>query len=145
MRQVVSLQIAREAKYWFRTDKSKLLMHKFKRFDIDKLEYEIKDNKERLHCFKELLANNHREYFELTYEEIFNEKLSEKEKIETLNTLLNFLGYDPFNNNDILPRMRQLLNPSISRVNSLLTYQMIPNIYEIEKKLGNPDNGYLFI
>jgi len=67
-----------------------------------------------------------------------------EEKLRKLNAIFSFLGYDEIKDETILEKMKTHFDPLNSKLNSEETYRLIPNIYEVERELGSPENGYLF-
>ena len=138
----ISYFISSESGHYGR-DRSKVLAHKYKNMNINSIKKSINSNKANVEKYKKILTENNKEFFEVTYEELFGLKLTE-EKLRKLNAIFSFLGYDEIKDETILEKMKTLLDPLNSKLNSEETYRLIPNIYEVERELGSPENGYLF-
>jgi len=82
--------------------------------------------------------------FELTYEDLFNPDLPLASKLKRLDDVFDFLEVERFIQPKALQKIEELLDTGIRKLNSPLTYELIPNIREIEERFGNPENGYLF-
>jgi len=54
------------------------------------------------------------------------------------------LGYGEIKDKTILEKIKTRLDPLNSKLNSEKTYRLIPNIYEVERELSSPEDGYLF-
>jgi len=138
----ISHFISLESGHWGR-DRSKVLAHKYKNMNINSIKKSINSNKAKVEKYKKILTENNKEFFEVTYEELFGLKLIE-EKLRKLNAIFSFLGYGEIKDKTILEKMKTRLDPLNSKLNSEETYRLIPNIYEVERELGSPENGYLF-
>jgi len=142
LKTVISSFISRQAKEWGdRTDK--ILGHTFKPLPIKKLANKIQQRKNMLQQYREYLDANATSYFDLCYEDLYGETIEIEKRISIYVNMLKFLGFNPDLNTKQINRVRSILDPS-TKLNSMDTYKLIPNIYEIEKKFGSPENGYLF-
>ncbi|MDD5193684.1 MAG: glycosyltransferase, partial [Candidatus Nanoarchaeia archaeon] len=142
----VSYEISLKTNIW-RADKNdplkidKVLEKISEDIPIKNLEKNIKEIKNHIKFYKNLLKENQKEYFELFYEDLFEEDIPFEKKLEKINELFKFLGYSEIKECE---EIREILNPNYRKINSNKTYRLIPNIEEIEKNLGNKENGYLF-
>ena len=80
----------------------------------------------------------------MTYEDLFNPDLPLASKLKRLDDVFDFLEVERFIQPKALQKIEELLDTGIRKLNSPLTYELIPNIREIEERFGNPENGYLF-
>lgn len=106
--------------------------------DIDK---KIKEFRNSMVSYKKILKENNIKFFNLYHEELFSKSVSKKDKIKKAKKIFDFLGYhDKLNVKEI----KEILNPKIKNMTDKNIYLKIRNIREIENKLGNEENGFLF-
>lgn len=77
----------------------------------------------------------------LSYEDIYEKAITFEDRFAVVSQVLEHGGFDV---SKFKPTKSLRVLFEISRFNSEETYKKIPNIDEIEKKLGSPENGYLF-
>ncbi|MBN2172749.1 MAG: hypothetical protein JW731_01365 [Bacteroidales bacterium] len=77
-------------------------------------------------------------WLNITYEDLYTSDLSKN--LEKLSEIFDFLDLGMPDVSEI----SDFLNPEKAKMNSIETYQQIPNIQEIEQALGNDETGWLF-
>jgi len=77
-------------------------------------------------------------FLHLYYEDLFTDNVRQNK--ERVSKVFDFLGLEMPETNKILV----FLNPEKAKMNSADTYNMVPNIREIEEYLGNDETGWLF-
>ena len=82
-----------------------------------------------------VLQQENIDYYHFVYEDFY--LTHEEDKIEQLNGIFEFLGYEPVINRRMLRILR------MKRMNDERSYLRIPNIYEIEREFGSDENGWL--
>jgi hypothetical protein len=143
LQRAVSNHISMQSRHW-RSDANKILVTNFKPLDIDLLAKNIDKQKRLVDRYRRLCKEAGS--FEVAYEDLYGPDSDLSKKHQTLDNIFNYLGIETL---DRLPtavreQMDTLLNPEHRKLNSPVTYQLIPNIAEIENRLGNAENGYLF-
>ncbi len=119
----VSWYQARELDQW-RRDKTEKVKKTEMEMDIDQLRWFMENTKSDLKLWRQLLAQNHREFLELTYEEITSDAFN-------FDKVWQFLDVKPIP--DPRPKTKKLIK----------NYDHIINLSEIKEKLQSDENGYL--
>jgi len=142
LQRAVSNHISMQAGHW-KSDSNKILVAKMEPLDIERLTRNIEKQKRRIARFRDLCKEAG--CFEVAYEDMFGPDCSNEKKHEILDGIFDYLNIESFKQlpSSVRNRMDTLLNPDVRKLNSELTYRLIPNFEEIEKRLGSPENGYL--
>jgi len=90
--------------------------------------------------YKNYIVKNKIELYELIYEDLYEGTKEKKKKI--IKEIIKFLGYSNPDDNT-LKEMLEVVSPK-RKISSKEKYLKIPNIKEVEEKLGNDKTGYLF-
>jgi hypothetical protein len=150
LKSIISKEIALKIKIWdtWKTPKEELkkltLNHQFTQFSTKKLRIELYELKNNIKKYKKFLTKNKILFFEVIYEELYDSKKPLKEKLEKIQEIFEFLGYERINDSKIIEKIKENFDPNKRKMNDFETYHSIPNILEIEKKLSNKKNGFLF-
>ena len=143
LQRLISNNISNQAQYW-QTDTGQILKKKFDSISIDKLRKNINNDLSDINKYRNLVEANTDQYFELTYEDLYDLNLNEMGKLMKLNQLFDFLGVQKIRDENLIQKAKDLLNPQKTKLNSELTYKLIPNIHEIEEVMGCKETGYIF-
>ncbi len=81
---------------------------------------------------------------DLWYEDLYGPDDAPSDRVETLGSILRFLGCDIEDAGVARERIEQLLDPDRSKVNSTATYLRVPGMREIEERYGSDETGWLF-
>ncbi len=147
LKKVVSQFISRQTKVWGQGEewKSKVLSHDFEPVPLPRIKRQIKKQTSLEHEYRKALKKLRVDYFNVAYEDLYDEKVSVEERLKILEKIIDFVGYDtsPLFTEPMRSRVVSRLEPSM-KVNSEDSYRLIPNINEIEKEFGSRKTGYLF-
>ena len=143
LQQFVSKNISCQSGEWM-TNKQRVREHKYISIDFKNLKNEIEKYQQRIRKYKAELQKTNREFLDVHYEDIFDGNLSLEEKLKKIHQILDFLGFEWFEAELQINKVKELLDPKKRKLNSEETYQLIPNIFEIEQELGCEETGYLF-
>ena len=113
-------------------------------FDIAALEQEVANYLDEVIHYKTHLENNNIDYFEITYEDLYDQKTTIDGKMDLVASLISYLGYNRTRDEKINEKIRWVLEPRNTKLNSFNSYRRIPNINEIEATLGSEQIGFLF-
>lgn len=103
------------------------------------IQQRVAELKRRLDFFESIIDERlGHKAVKLTYEELYFSKPSRQEG--QINAIWDMLGLPPLK----LERHRIYLQPETARVNSTVTYAMLPNAQEIDKACGNDETGWLY-
>ena len=144
---VISSSISGNMKDWGGVPlkwKEQFKKQKFEPLDIEKIKKRIKKLKQQIEEYKRNLNSNKTEYYNLCYEDLYGKDISEMEKIKIINKIFDFWNIEPLKDKESIKRMKEFFNPNQYKLNSKKTYKQIPNIQEIEEKLGSDETGWLF-
>jgi hypothetical protein len=140
LKRVVSNEISFQAKEW-RRDREKILNTEYEPLDIEKLRGNINWYKSEVKFYRDYLESRGLPYKELVMEDFYQKSMEEKEQfIVSLARMYFPLKGLSYNRKGLI----EILSPEVSRLNSRVTYKMIPNIEEVERELGSEENGFLF-
>ena len=140
LKRAVSNEISFQAKEW-RRDREKILNTEYQPLDIEKLRGNISWYKSEVKFYRDYLESRGLPYKEIVMEDFYQKSMEEKERFIVSLARMYFpikgLSYSR-------KGLIELLSPEVSRLNSRVTYKMIPNIEEVERELGSEENGFLF-
>lgn len=142
LQSVVSVLIAEQTRLWKKWEMTKSLEEYYQNLqplDIVDIQQRVAELKRRLDFFESIIDERPaHEAVKLTYEELYFSKPSRQEG--QINAIWDMLGLPPLK----LERHRIYLQPETARVNSTVTYAMLPNAQEIDKACGNDATGWLY-
>ncbi len=95
-----------------------------------------------LRVHRAILTRDRVEHVELTYRELFSTAGWPAQRA-MLDRLFDFIGVSRLSSPALLDRARAALDPTRHRLNSALTYRLIPNHREIDERLGSAEYGFL--
>lgn len=142
LKNVISGLISEQAQEWG-VQKEKILRHSFKPIIIEKVSKRIHKRKYIFEKYRQYLKLNSIPYFDLCYEDLYGNHIGIDKRMDIFSNILDFLDFRTHLNEEQVNQVRSIFNPS-TKLNSIETYQRIPNIHEIEKEFGSPENGFLF-
>lgn len=148
LQRIVSWQIAAQADVfhvWKETDRTRLLSHRFQPLDKTVIEKQLVHERDAIAAVKGRLDEVGRPYMMLWYEDLFGDG-SREQVLSSFRDVTAFITGRPFRPKCLKRSVLNLLdsaNPQM-KVNSLQTYELVPNIREIEDQLGCDETGYLF-
>jgi hypothetical protein len=116
-----------------------VLRYNFQPVRWEKVEQVVQTWVRQRRLYLEMLQRRRVPFLEVTYEQLYE---MGEEPQSRLSGILEFLELEPSGDN--WAEMARILSPDRSKLNSASTYQRIPNIHEIEEKVGHPDTGFLF-
>ncbi|HEY9809667.1 MAG TPA: tetratricopeptide repeat protein [Halomicronema sp.] len=143
LQQVVSINISQQSGEWV-TNKQKVKEAQYVSIDLHNLKNELTKHQQEIKTYKAELQKTDRNFLEIYYEDIFDGNLFLDLKLKKIHQILDYLGLGWFEEEWQLNKVKELLDPKKQKLNSAETYQLIPNIFEIEKELGCEETGYLF-
>jgi len=141
LKAVVSNFISQQTRIWG-SDASRrddVLRYNFQPVRWEKVEQVVQTWVRQRRMYLEMLQRRRVPFLEVTYEQLYE---SSDEPPKRLSAIMDFLELHP--SGDDWAEMARILSPDRSKLNSASTYQRIPNIHEIEEKVGHPDTGFLF-
>ncbi len=143
LQQAISFNISNQSGEW-ETNQKKVIESQYVPINVQTLKDTIAQYQQEIKVYKVELQKMNRDFLEIHYEDIFNIDLSLEVKLEKVYQILNYLGFSWFEEEEQVNRVKDLLDPKKTKLNSHQTYLLIPNILEIEKELGCEETGYLF-
>lgn len=146
----ISNELSIKSKIWYTSKDDEVKNYKtitknqkYKEINIDFIKKLIDDKVRQIKYFKGLLKINEQRFLEITYEDLFLPQISIHEKIEKIQNIFEFLGFERIRSKNRLNLLRCKLDQRL-KMNDYSTHKCIPNINEIEAKLGNNTTGYIF-
>lgn len=140
LKRAVSNEISFQAGHW-RRDRDKILNTEYKPLDIDKLRENMEWYRSEVKSYRGMLESGGTPFREIVMEDFYQKSMEEKEKaVVRLARRYFFLRSFRYNQK----KLREILSPEVSRLNSRETYEMIPNIEEVDRELSSEENGFLF-
>jgi polysaccharide biosynthesis protein PslH len=143
LQRLISYKISYISGHWG-NDRSKIINAAYEPLDLRLIAKRLKHDKRQLKKYQTLCRTFGDKCFELTYEDIFGLGLSFEEKSNKLIKISDFLGIGTQWVAQNRKKIESLLDPSVTKLNSVETYGLIPNISEIEQEFGSPENGFLY-
>ena len=145
LRRLISSQISEQLGVWTETDefRDRVQRFAFKPIDGERLQLCLDAERTAMTRQRQSLAAHGVDYLELVYEDLFVNATTQQQ-VDKLNDILNFLGRDKLTDERALSRVAALFNPRNSKLNSDETYQLVPQIEEIESRFGSDETGWLF-
>ena len=93
--------------------------------------------------YREFLDAKRLEFHEIFYEDLFDAAVDSEGQVARVREIFAYLGAgDP--SEEVWKRIRGLLDPGTTRLNSEETYRLIPNADEIDATFGGEQDGRLF-
>jgi hypothetical protein len=147
LRRYVSSMISRQLDFWIGTRQE--FQARLENIQLRELEpnivfEEIRKDKLATERRLELLRAHNLRFMHLIYEEVFGEGVSYSRQFETLNAVLNFLGYNEVAEGEFQQKWAPLLDRDTYQWASVDIYRMIPGIERLEQELGSDEIGWLF-
>lgn len=137
----VSQEISRQSKEWGR-DRTKIIHHSYSPINLINLQDEIDTYLKEVQVYRQILKNSNVNHIEIVYEDLFGLNVSRAQKHQILDSIIRFLGIPKYTHSQI-KKVDELLDPANSKVNSDDTYNLIPNIDDVDRRFSNPTNGFL--
>lgn len=142
LKSLVSEFIAYQTQKWYKTiDEmdNKTEIPKLKPLPIKQYRKRMRKLHNELNSYLDIIKTRpDNSWFHLYYEDLYTDNLEKNlAKISEVFSFLNLTIPDDH-------RLKIFLDPKKARMNSTQTYSYIPNIEEIEQKLGNDKTGWLF-
>jgi len=150
LQRLISYEIGKQTNVWHRereyTTKAGIDATALKLNPLDPayLRLRIHQAQAATELVRSALRANRTPSWELSYEDIFAPGPALPGGLSRVNETLEFLGAGPLREGASLSWAKGLLNPVVHKVNSELTYRMVPNIEEVEAMCGNDETGHVF-
>lgn len=147
LRRLVSSHISAQTNIWGifnENDRKKVLKCKFKPLDIEFVKRKLEVEKKMVTQYRRLLLDNHIEFLELWYEQLYEPSLTAQQHLEGLNQILAFLGHPGIFSDKTVAQVNRLFDPKQAKLNSDAIYRMIPGVEELESQCGSDETGWLF-
>ena len=148
LQRLISYEIGKQTQVWHREGTTKAGIDatalKLNPLDPAYLRLRIGQGQAATELVRSALRANRTPSWELSYEDIFAPGPALPDGLSRVNQTLAFLGAEPLPEGAALGWAKRLLNPAVNKVNSELTYRMVPNIEEVEAICGNDETGHVF-
>lgn len=142
LKNAVSLLISYKSTAWSYLEKEKVLSTKFKPFNAEEIESYIFNNNSNINYFRNYMKKNNIPFLEISYEDVFGDSLTKDDRRVLLSKISEYIGgKKEIEKNEVINNF--INNPFEKKLNNLDTYKLIPNIDEINLKLGQK-YGYLY-
>lgn len=146
LQRIVSGDIGYQSQVWHVEDdgdRSKLLNHPFRPLDRTTIRERLGEERRAFTDVQRRLDQLRVPYKTVSYEELFS-GASEEQKLSIIGELIAFITKVPFQRQRLGDRALQVMDPAHTRLNSAQTYELVPQIHEIEEEFGCEETGYLF-
>lgn len=148
---LVSLYLANENKIWCQplteeplSLRERIGSYRYDPIDIDELSARLIKYHQQIRSYKEILRENNREFYEVYYEDLFAADVSLEKKLAEIDQICRFLKIEKDVDQEGKKDIERFLDADLRKINCRETYLLIPNIMEVEEKLGNRETGFLF-
>ena len=134
----LSLYLSQQTGRWgaFGKDRDHILAGTYEPIDIEILERRMVAHSIEVEGYRRLLMKSGRDYFEISYEELYDPETTLETKHRVVNTLVKFLGRDTSLGDEQLNKVLQTLDPAKTKLNSEDSYRRIPNYETIRAHFG---------
>ena len=146
LRRAVSSQISKQTGVWDREGeaaKNDFGDFSFRPLDLQWIEWHVRRERESIARRMELLARSNVEWLDLCYEDLYADELTARERWEGLGRVLAFLGVPDIADQEAMEAVRQVLQPTRTKLNSPEIYRRIPGIKDVERRFGSDETGWL--
>ncbi|GGA93574.1 hypothetical protein GCM10011511_16070 [Puia dinghuensis] len=145
LQRIVSSEISMQTKIWHLPDlseKSQISKFEFKPLNAERIKWLLMNENIFLTEWRTYIKENKLDYMELSYEDIYSDRLNSAEKCSTLDNLFSFLGYPGI---ETLPydQLENLLAID-NKMSPAEIYRQIPEIEKIDREFGSDETGWLF-
>jgi hypothetical protein len=143
LRRLVSNEISLQTRQWT----SDVEVHRgvvnreLKPLDVGWIKWQLEHERAAIAEHRDRLFKDRRPFIDLWYEDLYGDSRSEQtfRKVMDIFSFLELSALDAKAQSSV----RMLLEPSRRRVNSHETYRRIPNVDQIERRLGSDETGWL--
>jgi len=151
LKREISGIIARKTKNWFlmgdeniKKMREKVRNTKFEPVKVEKVREMMKYSIKLKEIYRNFLIETNKNFIEVFYEDLFDEDLTIDAKIAEIRRISNFVRGHPDLKEHEIKTILKILDVNENKINNEETYLSIPNIFEIERELGNFKTGFLF-
>jgi LPS sulfotransferase NodH len=139
LKTAISDFVAEQTKVWSVEDKEKKgVPTELQPLDIERMEKWITYVREETNNYLNLLKRSNIGFLEVFYEDLFSD--SDKQRLSKIEEIFIFLGFTMPQGK--IESIMKLLAPE-RKITDQETYNRIPNLKEIEVRLGSVENGFL--
>jgi hypothetical protein len=139
---VVSALIAIQTNVWKKWEMTEPVEEQYRRlqpFDVEEIRQRVSWQKEHLDFVESVLDSHpNKAMIKLTYEDLYFAPRERRD--EQITAIWRILGITPLDSAQI----QHYLQPESMKMNSAVTYALLPNAEEIERLCGNDVTGWLF-
>lgn len=139
---IVSVLIAQQTQLWKKWEMERPIEEYYKQLrplDIAEVQQRIIGLKQHLDYFEMMLDQRaDQKVHKLIYEDLYLKDVAQQ--TNQLECVWGFLGVEPIN----LEQMQVYLRPQIAKINSIATYDLLPNAREIDAACSNDETGQLY-
>ncbi len=148
LKRIISGFISDQTKVWevskWKKGQDKMFVenYEYEPIELRIIEWFIKMEKSYREKYRNELIDKGIKFYEIDYEDLFEDDVTMENKIEKCLELFRFLNQSAEFSDKEMEEIKTYLGENL-RLNSINTYLKIPNIQEIEEKFGSEENGYL--
>ena len=147
LQRYVSTMLSRSIRFWIgkRAEFLKRMeVVGFPELCVDHARKSIEIDKAAIASRRRLLSSHLAVMF-VSYEGLFGPRVSDFDRIDKVNEIVRFLGYDALRAGDTLtPEWKSFSDPEHAKWATQEVYERIPGILELENKVGADSTGWLF-
>jgi hypothetical protein len=146
LRRAISVQISEQMQLWTPTTAEefrRIREHQFQALDLARLRVDIDGAATAMDWARRELAAAGASWREVAYEDFFDTRVSPEQRLEAVQSLLEFLEVGRATERELVA-MRTVLNPAITGFQNAEAYHKIPNIDEVERALGCAESGFVY-
>jgi len=145
LKRIVSGEISHQSGIWASDTRArrKIRGSQFEPLDISWLRWQLERELGAVARVRECLLTSRIPFLDLWYEDLYGEFDPPDGSALKLQEIFSFLGLPALDRRKS-KQIERLLDPLYRRVNSRASYELIPNIEEVENQLGADATGWLF-
>ena len=147
LRRAVSNLICAQTGYWIGTRDG--FCDRLKNIELNPVEPETlriqidRDRGAMDRCIRSLEAAN-AQVRTICYEDFFREDQNRQDRLQTVNGILDFLGFSPVTEEKFVERWERHFDPGENRWATEEVYRKIPGVEAVEAAVGSDETGWLF-
>ena len=144
LRRLVSNEVSLQTKRWDPDDvRRRVIRRKLKPLDIEWVKWQLERERAAIYEHRKRLIDARRPFLDVWYEDLFAEDLTPQESLLQLKEIISFIELPQLGRTASWSALT-LLDQRTQPITSRQIYSRIPNVNQIERRLGSDYTGWLF-
>jgi len=147
LQRYVSSVLSRRLKFWIGAKQEyrfRLERMGFPELSVEVARKAIAEDRSAIERRELLLSSRDANVHIVYYEDLFGDTVTQQAQAAQINTILCFLGYSPVPQEITQSKQwNEIMNQGLCKWNSRDTYERIPGVLELERRIGSDETGWL--